>query len=1140
MHIRSWLFIFFVTFLAFASTAQAVLFNNSSGDGKWSTDANWNPSGVPGGVGYTEYVFMSCIEPGLLSESSVIDYAAPTLEDSRLNMDQYSTLNVVLGGSITLGNWSCVGRAGVADGKGTLNISGDGSVLVEGIFCTALQSNRTAEINVGNTGTLTVTGIWKFEDGKSTVNLSDSAVITAYDLDFDLNPNPVANCVIDIADDAKLLVKASNYSSSEALSDISRGCIIGVELDVSTVNISGTNYTQIISLPTQAWEPYPDPNAIDVLVSPTLSWSASLTAASHDVYLGTDKTAVTNATRLLGDVNGDGGVDLSDVSSLASQWLTSPGVLTPSGDLNDDSNVDIADLLVVAGDWLSVGDGIFKGHQPLGAETYSPSEMLNYNTKYFWRIDEVNGASVWPGAIWEFTTIQAPETYYVSMTGSDSNPGTIGLPFATIGKAADVLEPGDTCYVREGTYHQTASITGLSGLEGAEIIFQPYPGETVLFDGNEAIADLQTNGWTHHSGNIYKTTLSKDIWQLFVDGEMMMSARWPNASIYDNSIWEQDANWGWGSTASDFGTMATRTGYDSGTGVQRPDLAATGLDFTGAMAILNIGKWQTHSRIVNSHAAGSGTFTYDADHRDVADPKFWQDGYWEETQRYYFECHINCLDVAKEWYYNPATKELYLWAPDGQIPSGDIRGKTMTYAFDFDDVEHITVKGLKFFGCTFSFLNSAYCTVEDCDLEYYEYTQRMLGVEDPGLYDIFTCSTKMYGPTDGSYNSIRNCSFAYCDGGAITVEGKYDLFENILAHDLDFSGVGYHTFHFQGSSDSVIKRLTAYNAGASESISGGLGNIVELCDMGAGLGTLQQDGATIQFRPTQQFGSIVRNCWVHDNTKFGIRTDMNPVETWPTWWGMNTLIHNNVVWGITMRGTQKPAIMVEGDEHQTYNNLSFDNETRDICLPTHIGDGPITAADHPNQDSITRNNLTGLDGIGVNRLPNGDNPPGIADHNIETNVRNIVVDFDNRDFRPKAGSVVIDAGLVIPGVTDGYLNSAPDVGAYEHGAADYWIPGYQTANASRPIPSDSSTVVAANVDLIWLGGWEGISYDVYFGATYAAVDNADKLSGEFKNTQENNIYTPSGLTDGVQYFWRIDTQKASGEVIKGDVWSFLF
>ena len=56
-------------------------------------------------------------------------------------------------------------------------------------------------------------------------------------------------------------------------------------------------------------------------------------------------------------------------------------------------------------------------------------------------------------------------------------------------------------------------------------------------------------------------------------------------------------------------------------------------------------------------------------------------------------------------------------------------------------------------------------------------------------------------------------------------------------------------------------------------------------------------------------------------------------------------------------------------------------------------------------------------------------------------------DVYNFDFRPKAGSSLIDQGKHKPGFTDGYIGSAPDIGAYEYGDKNYWIPGYQTKKA---------------------------------------------------------------------------------------------
>jgi len=95
----------------------------------------------------------------------------------------------------------------------------------------------------------------------------------------------------------------------------------------------------------------PDPadGAADVKPSVVLSWDAGSVAASHEVYFGTDADAVANAT------------------------TTSPEYMEA---------------------------------KMLGEESYDPGK-LTLNTAYYWRIDEVNGASTdspWAGDVWGFTT----------------------------------------------------------------------------------------------------------------------------------------------------------------------------------------------------------------------------------------------------------------------------------------------------------------------------------------------------------------------------------------------------------------------------------------------------------------------------------------------------------------------------------------------------------------------------------------------------------------------------------------------------------------------------------------------------------------------------------------------------------------
>lgn len=65
------------------------------------------------------------------------------------------------------------------------------------------------------------------------------------------------------------------------------------------------------------------------------------------------------------------------------------------------------------------------------------------------------------GSYYLLQTNAAAATYYVSPTGSDSNPGTQAAPWKTIKKSITSLQPGDTLIVGGGTY--TERVKGSTG-----------------------------------------------------------------------------------------------------------------------------------------------------------------------------------------------------------------------------------------------------------------------------------------------------------------------------------------------------------------------------------------------------------------------------------------------------------------------------------------------------------------------------------------------------------------------------------------------------------------------------------------------------------------------------------------------------
>jgi hypothetical protein len=73
--------------------------------------------------------------------------------------------------------------------------------------------------------------------------------------------------------------------------------------------------------------------------------------------------------------------------------------------------------------------------------------------------------------------------FYVSTTGSDSNPGTLSSPWKTIQHAANSVQAGATVFVRGGVFNESVNIPVSGSAIAGPVTFQSYPGETAIVDG---------------------------------------------------------------------------------------------------------------------------------------------------------------------------------------------------------------------------------------------------------------------------------------------------------------------------------------------------------------------------------------------------------------------------------------------------------------------------------------------------------------------------------------------------------------------------------------------------------------------------------------------------------------------------------
>lgn len=95
-----------------------------------------------------------------------------------------------------------------------------------------------------------------------------------------------------------------------------------------------------------------------------------------------------------------------------------------------------------------------------------------------------------------------PQPWYVATTGSDAAAGTIMQPYKTIEKAVSMVQPGQTIYIRGGTYDLLNTITiSKSGSSAALISMFAYPGEKPVLDFSGQPLDGNNRGILHRGSH---------------------------------------------------------------------------------------------------------------------------------------------------------------------------------------------------------------------------------------------------------------------------------------------------------------------------------------------------------------------------------------------------------------------------------------------------------------------------------------------------------------------------------------------------------------------------------------------------------------------------------------------------------------
>ena len=501
-------------------------------------------------------------------------------------------------------------------------------------------------------------------------------------------------------------------------------------------------------------------------------------------------------------------------------------------------------------------------------------------------------------------TREDDEPYFVDGNqGNDSNPGTEDCPFATISKAAESITDDDTVIISHGIYRESIAIDGIEG-----VTFKAAENAKVVIDGSRDIEEDLGGEWKEYQNGIYQTNVSENAWQLFVDFEEMVPARWPNANFTDGSVFNRSL---WAEGSMDRDKYKDEDGnwvypYDNGELFDISGLNESGFDPTGAIAILNVGSFKTWSRNITEFDSENNSFKFD----EVSS--------WKTKHHAYFlEGKLELIDSPGEWFFDNEENILYFLPPEGMnLSEANIRAKTQAYGFSSDNADGVTLENIDFFATTFRFNKCENCKVEGSHLLYPSTSKRSLNIagedEDERWVSRFDKSSRCI---------VDNSAFLYTDGTALEFHGGDTQSHNNTINNSYFYHIDWSVSDMPGlmvtiidsGRDNIFSNNTIHLTGASATLS--IGNAPTVLHNEVwNTGLLQTDGAVVQMMMAEQKDSNIAYNWIHDTSKYGIRMD-GPMGG--TNEGRNATVHHNVLWNI--RG----AVMVKGDYHTTHNNTIF-------------------------------------------------------------------------------------------------------------------------------------------------------------------------------------------------------------------------
>ncbi len=605
-------------------------------------------------------------------------------------------------------------------------------------------------------------------------------------------------------------------------------------------------------------------------------------------------------------------------------------------------------------------------------------------------------------------------TYYVDVSkGDDRSDGSKSAPWKSISMAADTLRAGDTVIIREGIYRETVTLKH-SGSEASRITYKAEPGARVVISG----ADPVTSEWTRHSGDIYKTKVQMPLGdgnQLFVNGNMMMEAAWPNnPSDAACNAWLLERN---SATATE-GTEMSPTRYSMLAGAIDFDVPKGSRVFITPM--LNHG-WANYTCEIVDYDPATKTITFDVPFAPSPENNkvSFNEGEYARQALFFLHGDLSYLDIEKEYFYDPPTGTLYLYQPGGGMPEeNSVEYKTRNTGINLNEHSFITIQGITLFACNLISGTIA----EGSDPGTLPECSNILIDGINGKYLSHWSTTDVPESAvgiqlSGSYNEIRNSDLSYSMGHGIELNGNNSKIINNRITDCSYLGVYRNNLWISGL-EHVVSYNTALRSGRS--ILGGKFVATKISNNEfAYANYLSSDGACMYLGFWDTGNSVIAYNYVHHPGKPGSWTTGIYFDNYC----YNAIIHHNYTEGMQINGPRAGMTIVNNTIFG--RGLVWDYWVKDPAN-THYMFEDDGAGTYIAYNIIARNAMN------LNRTQ-----PIYFSVNWDERKRGEAKLLDDGTLSKESPCIDPDGVVILPYIHRNVLDGKPDLGAFEFGVAPF-------------------------------------------------------------------------------------------------------